>query len=136
MQGKREVMSYSGSEKRRYKRITQHFIIQFRIKEPGEIGLKDGLYPGWNMVTSQDLGAGGVLFNFDKKIEVGTILYLKINFPKIEKPIECTGKVIRIEESNYAPIFRIAVIFTDIGEKEKETIEKAAEEFYFKKDNR
>ena len=75
-----------------------------------------------------------MLFNYDKKIKPDTLLDFKINFPTSRIPIDCVGKVLRIEESRHMPIFRIAVVFVAIEEGQKEIINSAAEEIYLKTD--
>lgn len=117
-------------EKRRYERIKKHFVVRFRIK-PGQP--QSGSLTGWNIVTLQDLGAGGILFNYDQEIEVGTLIDLKINFPPLRTPIDCVARVVRVEKPPLPPIVRIAAVFVNIGKKEKGLVEKAAEEFYSRK---
>ena len=119
------MFSREGKDRRRYKRIKTPFMIRFRAipKEGGTVP------PEWNMVTARDLGAGGVLFNHDSKIELETNLEMKINFPAFEGPIECKGRVIRVEAPRFSGnIYRIAVIFTEIDEKDKEVLDRTAEE--------
>ena len=116
---------YKGPERRKYKRIKGHFIAKFQIKPRKSGDVPSG--GGWVMVTLENLSAGGILFNYDKKIKVGTIVSLSITFPLLATPINCLGKIIRIEELAYSPVFHIAAIFIKIDKREKETIRKAAE---------
>lgn len=116
--------------KRRYGRIKRHFVVRLRIR-PGQTQAES--LTSWNIVTVRDLSAGGILFNYDKEIEIGTLIDLKINFPLLITPIDCVAKVVRIEKPSLRAIVHIAAVFVDIGKKEKELVEKAAEEFYLRK---
>ncbi len=49
--------------------------------------------------------------------------------------INCVGKVIRIEKPKSTSMYSIAIKFIDIGEQEKELINKAVEEA-LEQDNR
>jgi len=111
-------------KKRKYKRIKKPFIVRFqKLTKDG----KSGVFPGWDIVSVQDLGAGGVLFNYDDKFEMDSRLEFKINFPTLVEPIGCKGKVIRIEKEINSSRVRIASIFTDINEEEKNEINRFAE---------
>jgi hypothetical protein len=96
---------------------------------------KGASYPsGWDIVTTYDLGAGGMLFNYDKPVEMGTRIKLKVVFPFKDAPIECVGKVVRSEKIennkyyNYLSIYRVAVQFESISEPNKDLIDKVANE--------
>lgn len=119
--------NFKGKERREYKRIKKHFIAKFRVEHKGE-----PTSGSWEMVTVENLGAGGVLFNYDKKIEVGSLLDLKINFPGLKDPIECEGKVVRIEEMPHPCLFRIATVFIKLDEGQRGIINKVAEAFFVK----
>ena len=118
---------YKGEEKRQHKRVRQPFVVEFRVKRDKPSGDNPG---GWDMVGAQDLGAGGVLFKSRKKLETGTVLDFTISLYGFKAAINCTGKVIRVDELSYSHMFLIAAVFTDIGEKEKKMIDKVADDFY------
>ena len=124
---------YTGSEKRRYKRIKQQFIVKMREKCDYGENLSD---PGWSMITTKNLGAGGVLLNHNRKPEIGSLMEFRINFPRIAKPINCIGKVNRIEEDPHSPIIRFATVFTEITEAAQKSINSMAEEFGLRKPER
>ena len=81
----------------------------------------------------KNLGAGGALFNYDRKIDVDSLVNFKINFPAAQEPIDCIGRVIRVEKPSYSFVFNVAAVFTSISDKERNIINTAAEEFYAKK---
>lgn len=116
---------FSGSERRQYKRIKKPFVTRFQIlSEKG-----DGrVFPGWDMVTTQNLGAGGILFNYDEKIKLNSALEFKINFPTLNYPIDCKGRVVRVEEAPHSSRVRIAAVFTDMNDNEKNEVNRFAEE--------
>lgn len=116
---------YKGIEKRRYERIEKPFTVSFRIIPL----VAQRLIPAdWDTVTTQDLGAGGVHFNYNEDLEIGELLDLKIGYPITTPNIHCVGKVVRVEGSSSSYPFSIAIEFTDINMLEKELIKKAVEE--------
>ena len=116
-------------EKRRYKRITKTFMSWLKFAQDKR-KKKVPSYPlGWDMVTTCDLGAGGMLFNYDKLVEIGTKVRLRIVFPFKDEPIDCVGKVVRnekVDSYKYSSIYRIAAQFERISESNKGLIDKAA----------
>ncbi len=113
-------------ERRKCKRIVKSFLswlmFMWKRKHPD--------YPnGWDMVTVRDLGAGGILFNYEQPVAIGTNVKLRIMFPFLKKPMHCTGKIVRNEQVNtyrYPSIYRIAAEFEKIKQKDKELIKKTA----------
>ena len=124
---------FPGGERRLYKRIAKPFMARFRVLKDAVSDMSSG---DWDMVVMKNLGAGGMLFNYDKEIDMGSVLDFKINFPAKDDPIECEGKVIRIEETPHPSIVRVATVFTKIREEEKTMINSLAEEFYSNKPGR
>ncbi len=127
-QNTKKSPNYAGPERRMYKRIVKNFIANVRPK-PMEGG--DGT--SWNMVTIKNLGAGGALFNYDRELDIDSLIEMKINFPMAPSPINCVGKIVRTEKKAANSIIAIAAMFTDIEDSFKETINKAAENFYAKR---
>ncbi len=86
----------------------------------------------WDSVFLMNISAGGTLFirnpRYIKDLEIGALLYLEIYMPKTILIINCVGKIIRIDKlQDISVSYRIAIKFIDIGEQEKETINKVAE---------
>ncbi len=106
-----------GKEKRKHKRTGKpHYMVRLRIKR--HEGLRTSS-AGWDWVVLKDLSAGGALFNYNKHLEIGTLLDLKIDVSTSAPTINCVGRVTRIEQSQPHSIFRIATEFTGIDEHEK-----------------
>ncbi len=116
---------YKISENRKYKRIEKPYITRFRIKPHGN---QDVVSKDWYMVAVNDLGAGGISFNFDRTLKTGTTLDLKIGFSRSIPSLECRGVVTRVKTHPNTHIFGIATAFTEIDEHRKEMINKTAEE--------
>ena len=116
---------YTDKEKRQYERIEKPFIVKLQTipEEP-----KERISPDWDMVVSKDLGAGGLFFYSSKNLGIGTALDFKIGFSTSSPPIECVGIVVRVKEQPYTSIFGIAAAFTKIEERDREMINKTAEE--------
>ncbi len=121
-------------EKREYKRherppievpITAKF--QIRSYEAQEMESND-----WDSIILKNISAGGTLFirnpSYIKDLEIGALLYLEIYMPKTILILNCVGKIIRVDKlQDISVSYRIAIKFIDIGEQEKETINKVAE---------
>ena len=116
---------YQGPERRRYKRIKKQYTVSF--SESGQ-----DAKPLWDMVVVRNISAGGVLFNFDRKIEKGSMLNFKINMAYGKKPIQCQGEVIRVKDLGGGATYEIAVNYTDIDPKQSQFIDESAEKFYVK----
>ncbi|MFA5069348.1 MAG: PilZ domain-containing protein [Candidatus Omnitrophota bacterium] len=117
-------------DKRKYPRIVRVFMSWFKFMHSDTV---PPLPKEWDIVTARDLGAGGMLFNYDKPIPVGTQIQLKIVFPFTKGPITCIGTVIRNEKvvsTKYPALYHIAAQFSSIGEDNKMVIDKVAKEVY------
>ncbi len=110
---------YNGPEKRQYKRIEKPFTARFRIRS-GKAQERES--DDWNSVNLMNLGVGGTFFYYRKDLGIGTLLDLEIDVSKSTPPINCVGKIIRIDEPIPISTFGIATEFTGIEEHEKEMI--------------
>ncbi len=71
----------------------------------------------------KNLSAGGIKINYyKKKLEIGSLLELRIEFIKSIPTISCIGRVVRIEDAHANAMFRMGVEFTEIDDKEREVI--------------
>ncbi len=120
-------MEENKAERRKYKRVQRPFMISFQVHP--EEGVEK-VFTGWDMVAVLNLGAGGALFYYNKKLKAGSILDMKVNISTSKEPIGCTGKVIRVEKLLNEYMFLTAVVFTEIGEKERGLINDFAEAYH------
>ncbi len=110
---------YNDQKRRKYKRIEKPYMARLKVKQYE--GLKISTSE-WGIVALKDLSAGGVLFNYNKNLEIGSLLDLKIDVSIATPTIKCAGRVTRIEHTQPHSILRIATEFTEISEQEKEMI--------------
>ncbi len=110
---------YNDQKRRKYKRIEKPYMARLKVKqyEGLEISTSE-----WGIVALKDLSAGSVLFNYNKNLEIGSLLDLKIDVSIATPTIKCAGRVTRIEHTQPHSILRIATEFTEISEQEKEMI--------------
>ncbi len=112
--------------RRRYKRITKSFMTWLKFRQA-----KIPVYPaGWDIVTTHDLGAGGIMFNYDQYIEIGAKIELRITLPSAQTQLRCIGKVIRNEKANnyqHSTLHRVAAEFQIIDNTGREVINNLAE---------
>ncbi len=110
---------YNDLERREYKRIEKLFMVRFRTIP---LVAKKMVSPDWDVGAVKDLSAGGMLFHYNKNLELDSLLDLKIDILKYTPTINCVGKVTRIDHSHLHSILSIATEFTEIEEQEKEVI--------------
>ncbi|MEE9214773.1 MAG: PilZ domain-containing protein [Thermodesulfobacteriota bacterium] len=109
----------------KYKRILKQYMARLKIRsdEAQEMESYD-----WDMVPVKNLSAGGMLFDYNKKLELESLLDFKIDISKHTPTINCVGKVTRAEQFQSTSMFCTAIKFTEIGEQEKEIINTTVEE--------
>ena len=112
-------------ERREYRRIERSFLTRLKIAPSKLNKLKEAF---WDLITTKNLSAGGLLFTYYKQVPVGAELELRIVFPLADRPIECRGKVIRsqkIIDNGVKSAYRIAACFEDINEQDQRSIESS-----------
>ncbi len=126
VEGKEDSTMSNGKERRKYKRPGKpYYMVRLRIKY--HEGLKTSS-AGWDWVVLKDLSAGGAIFSYNKNLEIGTFLDLKIDVSASTHAINCVGRVTRIKQSQLHSTLKVAIEFTEIDEQAKELINKIAEE--------
>jgi len=131
-----KVPMNNSTEKRKYERIElegrknreieKRFMTRFRVKQYENL---DSSLTNWNTVEVKNLSAGGMLFNCNKNQKTDSLLDLKIDISESLPPINCVGKIIRIEEPQPHSMCRIATEFTEIDKQEKEMINTTVRNF-------
>ncbi len=121
---KRSNIMYKYREKRKHKRIEKPFMVRFRTIP---LVAKKMVSTDWDMVPVKNLSAGGMLFDYNKNLELDSLLDFKIDISKYTPTINCVGKIIRIEELQPNSRLRIEIEFIGIREQEKELINKSVE---------
>ncbi len=116
-------------DKTKYKRfgnlaIKKQFMARFQIRSDETRKTESN---NWDSVTLMNLSARDTFFYYKKDLGIGTLLDLKIDVSKFTPTINCVGKIIRSDVLHPTCVFCIAIRFIDIGEQEKELINKMAE---------
>lgn len=126
---------YTGSEKRKYKRIKRQLVIGMSLHSDNKIETINA----YDMVSINDICAGGTLINYDRPMKINMLVDLNMKFAGISEPVKCIGKVIRIElpkdtkSPKQVPIYHVAVSFIAIEEKDKKAINDVVERYYAQK---
>ncbi len=115
----------TSTEKRKHKRIRQNFIIKVKPRSCNE----EASPSPWESVNAQDIGGGGILFYYHRNLPLGTFLDFEICFIPYKSKINCIGRIIRVDKPPASVITRIAAQFTEINEKDRKIIDKAAAKF-------
>ncbi len=116
---------YKYRERREYERREKPYMVRFRTIPLVAIKM---VSTGWDMVPVKNLSAGGMLFDYNKNLELDSLLDLKIDISRSTPTINCVGKIIRIEELQPNSMLRIATEFREIDEQEKAMINTTVEE--------
>lgn len=118
------------SQKERDSRVERAFMVQVNQDPSVEP-------PRWDIVTAQNISASGVLFNFNRYIEPGTRIGLRVALP-LNHTLECEGEVIRnvtadgLEAgSDNDCVSAVAADFAGMSEEEHEEVRVFFEEHLF-----
>ena len=101
------------AEKRKNDRIDKKILLRVSMQE------KNGV-PEWTIVTSKNISSSGVLFGYNKRLEKGTPLYLRIHFP--DHAIDCTATVRRTSPGVHEPLTDVAVALRGLEKTDKEIL--------------
>jgi len=115
---------YKGVERRKYKRVKKPFIVSFQVRE------HDGKKSGWDIVAVIDIGAGGMLFYYNKNLPIGTELDVKVNYSAEKEPLKCGGKIIRVMPTPTNFLYLTAVVFTEIEDSDRKSLNDTVEMFH------
>ncbi len=74
-----------------------------------------------------------MVYDYNKNLELDSLLDLKIEFFKSIPAINCIGRVVRVKKSQPYSMFRIATKFTEIDEQERKMINTTVEAMLRKK---
>ena len=118
-------------DRRRYNRIKKCFMSWLKFLQNKR---KQDIPPypfDWDIVTTCDIGAGGIMFNYNMPVKIGTKIKLKVICPFREGLIECVGRVVRnekVDNYKYCSLYRVAAEFERISVPNKDLIDKVANE--------
>jgi c-di-GMP-binding flagellar brake protein YcgR len=120
-----DLTQVPGAERRIYSRLAKKVNLRYKVFESKEELAKRGLTHEQLSVT-KDISAGGLLFLSDEQIPIDSIVELKVELPGKERPIECLGRVIRVEAVKDGT-YNIAACFLDIATADKARLSKYVE---------
>lgn len=109
------------NQKREFVRLPVALKVRFRVagdnktgEDPEVSDIKEG--------TTIDISAGGLLFTTPEEIKQGQILELEVKLPGRDS-IYCHAQVVRVfEKRKQTDDFRVALIFSDIQERQRDSI--------------
>lgn len=78
-------------------------------------------------VSSRDLSATGLSFEYKELMALGTELEAHLSMPGRKKPVVTRMRVVRLESDLKGEIFRIGAVFTDLDPVERDFIAQAIE---------
>jgi len=110
------LMEKNIGERRKYIRVKSNFNIKIDIdaKKIRNFFSKVG--------KSIDISGSGVLFRYDKLVELGTIIKLTFLMPNSFDFFEGKAKVVRTEINPDNKTYDIGIVFIDLNEDDKDTL--------------
>ena len=114
-------------EKRKFPRVRADFGVQYKIKDSDSPPIK---------AVSVNIGERGIMMKIPKKLDMGTILELKITLPSPHVIISSLGRVVYVLDNYWDeyPPYRCGVEFLELKEKDRETVRKFVNETIAKLD--
>jgi len=103
-------------ERRKYIRVKSNFNIKI------DIDTKKIRHFFSNVVKSIDISGSGVLFRYNKLVELGTIIKLTFLMPNSFDFFEGKAKVVRTEINPDNKTYDIGIVFIDLDEDDKDTL--------------
>jgi c-di-GMP-binding flagellar brake protein YcgR len=116
-----------GSDQRAYVRLAKKVNVRYKVFKSQDELLTRGFTSEQFSVT-KNISAGGVLFISDEPAPIGSTVELKIELPIGEAPIECFGRVVRIDEIEPQKAYNVAVCFLDLTSADRAKLDKYVEE--------
>jgi hypothetical protein len=108
-------MQENTEERRNHQRLQEQNSVAIRVlSSPDTPAMEGRTY----FCTTGDLSAGGLRFNVQQSVPVGTMLELRVAFSQPISTYRHIGKVVWVKETEAAPPFAVGVEFTDTAPKE------------------
>ncbi len=114
-------MRYGGPERRRAERLRKQFTIRMR-KISGNVA------GDWDLILLRDISKSSLSFNYNRTLQEGDLLDLKISIGAAVEPIICRGEIARLVSTGPTQAHEVAVVFVDISQADVKKIETCIEE--------
>lgn len=116
-----------GKEKRKFLRVRADFGLQYKIKDSHSPPIK---------AVSVNISEGGIMMKVSEKLDIGTILELKITISSPHVTISTLGRVVYVLDNYWDeyPPYRYGIEFLELKKKDGEAIRKFVKETIAKLD--
>jgi len=116
-----------GKEKRKFLRVRIDFGLQYKIKDS---------HSPLKKAVSVNISEGGIMMKIPKKLDIGTLLKLKITLPSPHVTISTLARVVYVLDNYWDeyPPCRCGVEFLELKKKDRELIRKFVNETIAKLD--
>lgn len=113
---------YLGRERRKHKRLQKPFMVKFSISQ-------NTPKTEWHNIAVLDIGAGGSLFYYNRKLDIDSSLQVKIECTLAHKTIFCTGHVVRLDEIVPGNLYLSAIVFSGMSQEDSILLDEIVEEY-------
>ncbi len=109
------LMAENEYNSRVYSRVHQKIPVRYNILHGEEEDPMMLMVKGVEHSTvTRDISAGGLMMITGNRLSVGTVLEIKIHLEGTAPPVECLGKVCRMEENSATNLYNVVAYFLDI----------------------
>ncbi len=116
-------MQFSGTERRKHKRLKKPFMVKFAISQESEA-------KQWNTIAVLDIGAGGTLFYYNHSLDINSSLNVRVTCSLEDKVILCKATVVRLDEIIPNDLSLVAMVFSGMSAEDSLALEKIVKEYH------
>jgi c-di-GMP-binding flagellar brake protein YcgR len=110
-----------GVERRRSPRVRADFGVEYKVKDTDSSLIK---------AVSVDIAEGGIMMKTSEKLDIGSLLELKLTLPSPYGNIDTLARVVHVLENSWdePPPYRCGLEFHELKEEDRERIRKFVNE--------
>ncbi len=107
-------------ERRKYRRKNLYCLIKYKPAKNSALSIRA-------FTSIRNISGGGILFRSNEQLPVGTELDISVNLPHVDKIIDVSGKIVRLERIKGADCYLVGAEFTKITEEDRNVLIQLAE---------
>jgi len=113
-------------DRRTFIRITAYHLAKYKVSPEA------GSHAVPVLTFLRDIGAGGVRLKTNERLQLLSILQLKINFPSLRDPVFTLAKVVWIKQTGKNKDYEVGLQFVEIDDLVRGLVDKKLKSVYEK----